>query len=182
MSGKASWLAGVLYALALNAGTSGAAAVVGKAGLVERGAQAFVTNSNTALATSVATISTSSSSMTSSSADSGSTLSSSFSTEETSVTQSVSSSTNPESPTATGTESSSTSPASTASAASQTAYIPPSVRLPAVTPNAQITSPAYTRLTHLLPNVMSHAVAISRHSWEIGTLCNALAELYYPLV
>ncbi|KAL7424293.1 hypothetical protein Q5752_001883 [Cryptotrichosporon argae] len=49
-----------------------------------------------------------------------------------------------------------------------------------VTGNAAIDSSAYNALTLLIPTVLSNAVSISTHSWELGVLTEALLEVYDP--
>ena len=146
-------LTGALLAIGLHVGAANNVGAARHQRLVERAAQVFVRNSNSVIATSTTSIPTSSPGRTAPALSA--------------------------SPVGLST---STSTTATSSSATTQTYVPPFVRLPAVTPNAQITSPAYIRLTHLLPNVIQRAVTSSVHSWEIGTLCNALAELYFPTV
>ena len=146
-------LTGALLVIGLHVGAANNVGAARHQRLVERVAQVFVRNSDSVIATSTTNNPTSSPGGTAP-ALSASSVGLSYSTSAT---------------------------ATSSSATTQT-YVPPFVRLPAVKANPQITSPAYIHLTHLLPNVMQRAVTSSVHSWEIGTLCNALAELYFPSV
>lgn len=77
--------------------------------------------------------------------------------------------------------STSLSSSSTPSSSSPTpTYSPPSVDLPAVRPGPNVLSPSYQRLTSKLPTILGIAVAISNHSWELGTLTESLLEVYNP--
>jgi len=82
------------------------------------------------------------------------------------------------------TNTSTSSTMSSTSASSSTTptptYTPPTVSLPTVTPNPSITSSSYLDLTKKVPTILQHAIAISNVSWELGTLTEALLEVYNP--
>ncbi|KAI9634162.1 uncharacterized protein MKK02DRAFT_8291, partial [Dioszegia hungarica] len=54
------------------------------------------------------------------------------------------------------------------------------VSLSSVSPALTINSDAYTKLTRLLPKVLTNAVAITDKSWELGALVQSLLEVYNP--
>ena len=66
------------------------------------------------------------------------------------------------------------------SSTSTSGYTARSVDLPSVTPNPAITASSYISLTNDIPAILNHAVDISSHSWELGTLTEALLEVYNP--
>ena len=55
-----------------------------------------------------------------------------------------------------------------------------SVDLYPVSGNTSITSESYSKLTKLIPTIMTNAIETSIHSWEIGSLVEALLEVYVP--
>lgn len=59
-------------------------------------------------------------------------------------------------------------------------YHHPTVNLSPVTPALTIKSDSYTKLTNLLPRVLTNAVAITDKSWELGALVQAILEVYNP--
>lgn len=59
-------------------------------------------------------------------------------------------------------------------------YHHPAVSLSPVSRATTINSEAYQKLTRLLPSVLTHAVAITDKSWELGALVQALLEVYNP--
>jgi hypothetical protein len=61
-----------------------------------------------------------------------------------------------------------------------TSYVSPSINLSSVQPNSAINSASYRNLTNQLPVILSNAVSISNHSWELGTLVDTLLEVYNP--
>ncbi|ORX38179.1 hypothetical protein BD324DRAFT_619871 [Kockovaella imperatae] len=59
-------------------------------------------------------------------------------------------------------------------------YTPPNITFSPVNGSSSIQDSSYHRLTGLLPTVLENAVESSFHSWEIGTLVEAILETYYP--
>lgn len=52
--------------------------------------------------------------------------------------------------------------------------------LPLVCYNSHINDTAYVSLSSKIPSILQRAIEISTHSWELGTLTEALLEVYNP--
>ena len=58
-------------------------------------------------------------------------------------------------------------------------YHPPSVSFEQAAPNYSINDQSYSQLTNAIPQILTNAVSISNHSWELGTLVEAILEVYH---
>ncbi|BEJ12619.1 hypothetical protein CspHIS471_0210790 [Cutaneotrichosporon sp. HIS471] len=54
------------------------------------------------------------------------------------------------------------------------------VALPLLCYDDRISDPSYLTLSTKLPSILDRAIQISSHSWEVGTLTQALLEVYNP--
>jgi hypothetical protein len=59
-------------------------------------------------------------------------------------------------------------------------YTPPTPTVGPVVAQWSVNSDAYHRLTRMLPTILTNAIAITTHSWELGALTQALLEVYDP--
>lgn len=59
-------------------------------------------------------------------------------------------------------------------------YTPPTPTVGPVVAQWSVNSDAYHRLTRLLPTILTNAISITTHSWELGALTQALLEVYDP--
>jgi hypothetical protein len=59
-------------------------------------------------------------------------------------------------------------------------YTPPTPTLGPVVAQWSVNSDAYHRLTRMLPTILTNAISITTHSWELGALTQALLEVYDP--
>lgn len=72
-------------------------------------------------------------------------------------------------------------PQATSSSNDQATTDPPALSLSLATlSNPKGSSPQLQRLTSLLPKVLDNAISISHKSWELGSLTQALLEVYDP--
>lgn len=59
-------------------------------------------------------------------------------------------------------------------------YTPPTPSVGPVTGQWSVNSDSYHRLSNMLPTILTNAIAITTHSWELGALTQALLEVYDP--
>lgn len=59
-------------------------------------------------------------------------------------------------------------------------YTPPTPTVGPVVSQWSVNSDSYHRLTQLLPTILTNAISITTHSWELGSLTQALLEVYDP--